>query len=119
MTLPAGRAVEFTHERAEGERIKEDSDPSGAATEGGDPMKSVGEQCDVCGQNVPADDMVKTELTVAGAMCPTAMTFHTACYEQASVMWQPDPESYCTVDPLFPETAQWVLPESEDAKAEG
>jgi len=26
-------------------------------------------------------------------------------------MWQPDPDSYCTVDPLFPETGQWVLPE--------
>ena len=77
----------------------------------GETQRAILEQCDVCGQNVPADDMVKTELTVAGAMCPTAMTFHTACYEQASVMWQPDPESYCTVDPLFPETGQWVLPE--------
>ena len=70
------------------------------------------EQCDVCGQAVPADDMVKTELTVAGAMCPTAMTFHTACHEKASAMWQPDPDSYCTVDPLFPETGQWVVPGS-------
>ena len=96
-------------------------------------MNTVPEQCDVCGQNVPADDMIKTELTVAGAMCPTAMTFHTGCYEKASSMWQPDPDSYCTVDPLFPETAQWVLPDGsvpdgepgsvpnglKDAKAEG
>src|SRR5215210_2709484 len=74
-------------------------------------MNPVGEQCDVCGQTVPSDDMVKTELTVAGAMCPTAMTFHTGCYEKASAMWQPDPESYCTADPLFPETGQWTLPE--------
>lgn len=73
-------------------------------------MNTVPEQCDVCGQNVPADDMIKTELTVAGAMCPTAMTFHTGCYEKASSMWQPDPDSYCTVDPLFPETAQWAVP---------
>ena len=48
---------------------------------------------------------------VAGAMCPTAMTFHKACYEQAAYMWEPDPDSYCTVDPLFPETGQWVTPE--------
>ncbi len=78
---------------------------------------SIAESCDVCGRDVPTDDMVKTELTVAGAMCPTAMTFHTACYEQAAAMWQPDPESYCTVDPLFPETGQWVLP--EDSRPEG
>ena len=72
---------------------------------------AIVEQCDVCGRDVPADDVIRTELTVAGAMCPTAMTFHTACFEQASSMWQPDPDSYCTVDPLFPETAKWVLPE--------
>lgn len=74
-------------------------------------MGTVGEQCDVCGLDVPADDMVKAELTVAGAMCPTAMTFHKGCYEKAAVMWQPDPDSYCTVDDRFPETGQWVLPE--------
>ena len=78
---------------------------------------AIVEQCDVCGQNVPADDVVKTELTVAGAMCPTAMTFHTGCYEKASSMWQPDPDSSCTVDPLFPETGTWVLP--EDAQPPG
>jgi hypothetical protein len=50
-------------------------------------------------------------------MCPTAMTFHTACFEQASAMWEPDPDSYCTVDPLFPETGQWVLPEDARAKS--
>jgi hypothetical protein len=85
-------------------------------TDGHSPVRDRGDspvrdQCDVCGHDVPADDLVKTELTVAGAMCPTAMTFHTACYEKASAMWQPDPESYCTVDPLFPETGQWVLPD--------
>ena len=75
-------------------------------------MSSVQEMCDACGQSVPADDMVKKELTVAGAMCPTAMTFHAACYEKAAAMWQPDPESYCTVDPMFPETGQWAAPET-------
>jgi hypothetical protein len=82
-------------------------------------MGSVQEMCDVCGQAVPADDMVKAELTAAGAMCPSAMTFHTACYEKASSMWQPDPESYCTVDPLFPETGQWTLPDSGSVPSGG
>ncbi|MDQ6726117.1 MAG: hypothetical protein M3066_08145 [Actinomycetota bacterium] len=79
-------------------------------------MAGLSEQCDVCGKDVPADDRVKSELSVAGAMCPAAMTFHTACFEQASAMWQPDPDSYCTVDPLFPETGQWVLPEDARPK---
>lgn len=65
----------------------------------------------MCGLDVAPGDMVKSEFTVMGAMCPTAMTFHTACHEQASSMWQPDPDSYCTVDPEFPETGRWVLPE--------
>jgi hypothetical protein len=78
---------------------------------------SIAESCDVCGADVPKDDMIKTELTVAGAMCPTAMTFHTACYEKAATMWQPEEsDSYCTVDPLFPETGQWVVP--EEARSE-
>lgn len=59
--------------------------------------------------------MVKAELVAAGAMCPTAMTFHTACYEKAAAVWKPDPDSYCTVDPLFPETSQWVLPDGSPA----
>jgi hypothetical protein len=62
--------------------------------------------------------MVKSEFTVMGAMCPTAMTFHTACYAQASSLWEPDPDSYCTVDPLFPETGQWVLPEAGQASGQ-
>jgi hypothetical protein len=74
------------------------------------PVSSVAEQCDVCGQTVAAEDAVKQELSVMGAMCPTAMTFHKACFEQASSLWQPDPDSYCTVDAQFPETGQWVLP---------
>lgn len=82
------------------------------------PVGSVAEQCDVCGQPVPSAEAVKSELTVMGAMCPTAMTFHKACFEQASALWQPDPDSYCTVDPLFPETGKWVVPE-ENAPAGG
>ncbi len=35
------------------------------------------------------------------------MTFHQACYERASELWQPD-DSYCTVDPDFPEMAAWL-----------
>jgi hypothetical protein len=71
----------------------------------------LGELCDACGQVVDPAEAVKAELTVSGAMCPSPMTFHPACYEQASVLWQPDPDSYCTTDPLFPETGQWTLPE--------
>lgn len=81
-------------------------------------MASIVEQCDVCGLNVAADDMVKSELSVLGAMCPTAMTFHKGCFEQASSMWKPDPDSYCTVDPLFPETGQWVLPEDASPRSQ-
>ena len=36
-------------------------------------MSTVPDQCDVCGQAVPADDMVKTELTVAGAGSQTTI----------------------------------------------
>jgi hypothetical protein len=39
------------------------------------------------------------------------MNFHKECYEKASELWHPDPDSYCEVDPLFPETGQWTLPE--------
>ncbi|MGH9269279.1 MAG: hypothetical protein ACRD0D_14030 [Acidimicrobiales bacterium] len=67
--------------------------------------------CDVCGDAVPPEDAHVAELSVSAAMCPTPMTFHKGCYEKASELWQPDPDSYCTVDPMFPETARWVLPE--------
>lgn len=66
------------------------------------------ELCDVCGGEVDAAVAVKTELAAASAMCPTPMTFHPQCYEQASEIWQPDPDSYCSTDPEFPETAQWT-----------
>ena len=71
--------------------------------------------CDVCGRTVTAEDSVKAELSVAGAMCPSPMTFHRACYEQALAMWQPDPDSICVNDPDFPETKRWTQP--EDARA--
>lgn len=65
------------------------------------------ELCDVCGQEVPADQVFKTEVSVGQMMCPTTMTFHPACYEQASALWQPD-DSYCSTDPDFPEMEQWA-----------
>lgn len=67
----------------------------------------LAEQCDVCGGDIDAEEVVRAELTVGGMMCPTAMVFHPVCHEVASSMWQPDPESYCTVDDRFPETGQW------------
>jgi hypothetical protein len=77
------------------------------------------ELCDVCGAEVPPSEAVKAELSAAAAMCPTPMTFHQRCYEQAGAIWQPDPDSYCTADPDFPETAQWSVPQggAEDLTA--
>lgn len=66
--------------------------------------------CDVCGQEVAEADAYRAELAVGDMMCPAPMLFHKACYEQASDMWKPDPDSYCTVDPEFPETGQWTNP---------
>ena len=66
------------------------------------------ELCDVCGAEVDPAEAVKTELAAANAMCPTPMTFHPHCYQQASAIWEPDTDSYCAVDPEFPETAQWT-----------
>jgi len=68
------------------------------------------ELCDVCGGEVDLAEAVKAELAAANAMCPTPMTFHPHCYEQASTIWEPDTDSYCTTDPEFPETAQWTSP---------
>lgn len=66
------------------------------------------ESCDMCGKDI-TNDAVRAELSFGeGAMCPTPMTMHKACYEKASQLWQPDPESTCVVDPLFPETEQWT-----------
>jgi hypothetical protein len=64
--------------------------------------------CDVCGQVVPPDDAYSAELSAGDMMCPAPMVFHKGCYERASGIWQPDPDSYCTTDPLFPETARWT-----------
>ncbi len=63
--------------------------------------------CDVCGREIAPEDLHTEELTVNGPMCPSPMNLHRACYEAASSMWYADPDSYCNVDPLFPETAQW------------
>lgn len=70
--------------------------------------KVPGELCDVCGQETDPATAYKAELTVSGAMCPSPMNFHPECYEKAAYLWQPDPDSYCTVDPLYPETGQWT-----------
>lgn len=64
--------------------------------------------CDVCGREVPPGTGRRDEVGVSGAMCPAPMAFHDQCWERASQMWQPETDSYCEVDPLFPETAQWV-----------
>lgn len=66
--------------------------------------------CEVCALDVDPEVAVKAEMTVAGAMCPSAMIFHPGCYEQAKAMWQPDPDSYCLVDTRFPETMRWTDP---------
>ncbi|MGH9183163.1 MAG: hypothetical protein ACRDZ9_05030 [Acidimicrobiales bacterium] len=66
------------------------------------------ELCDVCGGEVDPSEAQRAELSVGSMMCPTAMVFHPACYEQASDLWQPDPDSTCTVDPAFPESGRWV-----------
>ncbi len=87
-------------------------------TAGSDEIR-LGETCDVCGQVVDdPNDAHRAELAVSGAMCPSPMVFHKACYERASSMWQPDPDSYCTVDPEFPETGQWTLPEQSGPSSE-
>jgi hypothetical protein len=73
-------------------------------------VSAPGELCDVCGLETDPATAYKAELTVSGAMCPSPMNFHPECYEKAAHLWQPDPDSYCTVDPLYPETGQWTTP---------
>lgn len=63
--------------------------------------------CDVCGGEVAPSEAVAAEMAAGELMCPTPMVFHPACYERACELWQPDPDSYCVTDPLFPETQQW------------
>lgn len=73
--------------------------------------------CDVCGREVPTGTGRREEVGVSGAMCPAPMAFHDECWERASQMWQPETDSYCEVDPLFPETAQWVaLQQQQEAQ---
>ncbi|MGH2704964.1 MAG: hypothetical protein ACRDJ4_07695 [Actinomycetota bacterium] len=67
----------------------------------------TGETCDVCGGEI-SGDAIRAELSIEEMMCPTPMSFHPACYEQASVLWQPDTESICVVDPDYPETQTWT-----------
>lgn len=73
--------------------------------------------CDVCGREVPPGSGRREEVGVSGAMCPAPMAFHDECWERASQMWQPETDSYCEVDPLFPETAQWAeLQQQQEAQ---
>ena len=70
--------------------------------------------CDVCGQPVAADEAVRAEMSVSQMMCPTSMTFHPACHERATALWQND--DTCSIDADvadYPEMAQWAVgPES-------
>lgn len=68
------------------------------------------ETCEACGREVDPADAVRSEVSVGDMTCPTAMVFHRECHELASQIWQPDPDSYCTVDPDFPETQAWQTP---------
>ena len=65
------------------------------------------DQCDVCGKDVPPGEGHREELSAGASMCPTPMAFHDQCWELAKDMWQPDQDSLCVVDPMFPETSQW------------
>ncbi len=67
--------------------------------------------CDVCGLEVPAGEGIQAEVSVSQMICPTSMTFHPACYDQAMALWQPDDS--CSLDPDFPEMQAW------SANAEG
>lgn len=70
--------------------------------------------CDVCGKEVPPDAGHREELAVGSAMCPAPMAFHEECWAAASAMWEPEADSYCQVDPLYPETGRWLpRPEPE------
>lgn len=71
---------------------------------------SPGKLCDVCGHEVADEEAVaSSDLAIGDLTCPTAMVLHPACYERASALWRPDPESTCLVDPNFPETQQWPV----------
>jgi hypothetical protein len=67
----------------------------------------LGDICDVCGLPVPEEEAFKAEVSCSQSMCPSPMTMHKTCFQQASDMWQPD-DSYCGIDPDFPEMATWL-----------
>lgn len=67
------------------------------------------ETCEVCGGEVSDETARRADLSIGDAMCPTPMTFHEDCFEQAADLWKPPSEdSTCVVDPAYPETAQWT-----------
>ena len=66
------------------------------------------ETCDMCGLQI-SGEVVRAELSFGeGAMCPSPMSMHQECYQKASAIWQPDPDSTCVVDKEYPETQQWT-----------
>ncbi|MGQ0743276.1 MAG: hypothetical protein ACT4OS_02850 [Acidimicrobiales bacterium] len=89
-----------------------DSSAAGDHSSAGPPV-----MCEVCGLDVDPAEVIRAEMAVAGAMCPSPMAFHPPCFEAAKVMWEPDPDSYCLRDDRFPETMQWdVVPSGSDSE---
>lgn len=66
------------------------------------------EICELCARPVDPAEAYRAELSIGDLMCPTPMTFHPGCYEQAAELWQPAPDSMCVNDPEFPETMRWT-----------
>lgn len=72
----------------------------------------------MCGTQI-SGEVVRAELAFGeGSMCPTPMAMHQECYQKASQIWQPDPDSTCVVDKEFPETQQWTPRAIEAARAD-
>ena len=67
----------------------------------------MSELCDMCGQEV-SDNAVRAEMTTTELMCPTSMTLHPACYEQAAALWHIDTKSQCSVDSDLPGLGNWT-----------
>ncbi|MEX0658247.1 MAG: hypothetical protein WD080_03855 [Egibacteraceae bacterium] len=74
------------------------------------------ETCEVCGTEVAPHEAVRAELALSDAsICPTPMSFHPACYERATEVWEQPGEALCDVDPEFPETAHWLARSRRDS----
>lgn len=75
----------------------------------------LGELCDICGQEVVAEEAYRGDMMASELMCPTPMTLHQTCFQKASGMWQlDDSDASCAYDPDYPETALFtVIPGSD------